>query len=381
MHSLRFSLIALHLAGGTRHHSGMTKAEKSFLFELLETPSPTGFEMPGQRVWAKYVGAFADSVECDAYGSTWATLKGRSDKVVMLEAHADEIGYMIKYITKEGFLYLDRVGGSDSATGRGRRIQILGDKGTVPGVIGNTAIHLRRDALASEKAPKIHELWVDVGASSPEDVAELGLRVGHAAVYADGPTELGKDRIVSRAVDNRIGGFMIAQVMKKLAAAKTKPAFTVVCLNAVQEEIGGFGATMATHRIKPDVCICTDVTHATDTPGLSAPMYGRVDLGGGPTVTHGSASHPLVVERLLQVAKKKKIEIQHEAASRFTGTDTDSIFQSRDGVPSALVSLPLRCMHSVIEMAAYSDVDATADLMTGFVESLKKGEHFHQTLK
>jgi endoglucanase len=359
----------------------MTKTEKSFLFNLLETPSPTGFEMPGQKVWAKYLNKFADSVECDAYGSTWATLKGRSKKIVMLEAHADEIGYMIKYVTKEGFLYLDRVGGSDSATGRGRRIQILGDKGIVPGVIGNTAIHLRRDTLDNEKAPKVHELWVDVGAASPEEVAELGLRVGHPAVYSDGPTELGEDRLVSRAVDNRIGGFMIAQVMKKMAAAKTKPAFTLVCLNAVQEEIGGFGATMATHRIRPDVCLCTDVTHATDTPGLSAPMYGRVNLGGGPAVTHGTASHPIVVDRLIEVAKKRMISIQHEASSRFTGTDTDSIYQSRDGVPSALVSLPLRCMHSVIEMASYRDVEATINLMTGFVECLTAKDTFHHSLK
>jgi len=169
--------------------------------------------------------------------------------------------------------------------------------------------------------------------------------------------------------------------MKKLASAKTKPAFTVVCLNAVQEEIGGYGAKMATHRIDPAVCLCTDVTHATDTPGLSAPMYGRVNLGDGPSVTHGSASHPLVVERLLEVGRKKKISIQHEAASRFTGTDTDTIYQSRDGVPSALVSLPLRCMHSVIEMAGYADVESTIKLMAGFVESLKKGDRFHQSLK
>ena len=359
----------------------MTKAEKSFLFELLETPSPTGFEMPGQRVWARYVDEFADSVECDAYGSTWATLEGRSDKVVMLEAHADEIGYMVKHVNDDGFLYLDRVGGSDSATGRGRRIHLMGDKGVVPGVIGNTAIHLRRDSLSNEKAPKIHELWVDVGASSQEEVAKMGLRVGHPAVYADGASEMGKDRLVGRAIDNRIGGFMIAQVMKNLAKAQSKPPFTLVCLNAVQEEIGGYGAKMATHRIDPDVCLCTDVTHATDTPGLSAPMYGRVELGGGPSVTHGSASHPLVVDRLLETARKKKISIQHEAASRFTGTDTDTIYQSRDGVPSALVSLPLRCMHSVIEMASYSDVEDTIGLMAGFVEGLKPKDHFHQTLK
>ncbi|MFT7172508.1 MAG: putative aminopeptidase FrvX [Paracoccaceae bacterium] len=376
-----FRNLALRVSGRVIHSLAMTKIEKTFLFDLLETPSPTGFEMPGQKVWAKYVGEFADSVECDAYGSTWATLKGRSDKVIMLEAHADEIGYMIKYISKEGFLYLDKVGGSDSATGRGRRIQVLGSNGIVPGVIGNTAIHLRRDVLASEKAPKIHELWVDVGASSPEEVAKLGLRVGHPAVYSDGPSELGEDRLVGRALDNRIGGYMIAQVMKKLAAAKTKPAFTLICLNAVQEEIGGYGAKMATHRLQPDVCLCTDVTHATDTPGLSAPMYGRVNLGGGPSVTHGTASHPMVVDRLIKVADQKKLSLQHEASSGFTGTDTDSIYQSRSGVPSALVSLPLRCMHSVIEMAAYSDVEATIDLMASFVESLITKDTFHQTLK
>lgn len=359
----------------------MTKTDKSFLFELLETPSPTGFEMPGQKVWAKYIGKFADSVECDAYGSTWATLKGKSDRIVMLEAHADEIGYMIKHITKDGFLYLDRVGGSDSATGRGRRLQILGDKGIVEGIIGNTAIHLRRDSLGSEKAPKVHELWVDVGASNLKDVEKLGLRVGHPAVYVDGPVDLGKDRLVSRAVDNRVGGFIIAQALKKIVASETKPNFTIVCLNAVQEEIGGYGAKMATHRLQPDVCLCTDVTHATDTPGLSAPMYGEVNLGGGPALTHGSANHPVVVDRLIDVAKKKKITFQHEASGRFTGTDTDSIYHSREGVPSALVSLPLRCMHSVVEMAHYGDIQETIELMADFVLSLKPKDDFYQSLK
>jgi len=275
---------------------------------------------------------------------------------------------------------------SDAATGRGRRLQILGDKGSVQGIIGNTAIHLRRDSLANEKAPKVHELWVDVGASSKEEVAEMGqvaemgLRVGHPAVYSDEPMELGKNRLVSRAVDNRIGGFIIAQAMKKLAAAKTKPYYTVICLNAVQEEIGGYGAKMATHRLQPDVCLCTDVTHATDTPSLNHQMYGEVTLGGGPSVTHGTASHPMVVDQIMEVAKKKKIHLQHEASSRFTGTDTDSIYHSRDGVPSALVSLPLRCMHSVVEMADYTDVQGTIDLMAEFVASLSAKSSFHQKL-
>lgn len=358
----------------------MTKEAHDFLFELLETPSPTGFEMPGQRVWADYVGEFADEVACDAYGSAWGILKGKSDRIVMLAAHADEIGFMIKQIDKGGFIRLDRIGGSDVATGRGRRLHIMGDQGPVLGVIGNTAIHLRRDNASAEKVPAVHELWVDVGAASAAEVQELGLRVGHPAVYTEKPEDLGEKRLVGRAIDNRIGGFMIAQVMKKLAAEKIRPEFTLVCLNAVQEEIGGYGAKMATHRLKPEICVCTDVTHATDTPGISQGKHGAVDLGGGPTVTHGSASHPLVVKRLLEVAEKKKIKIQHEASSRSTGTDTDSIYHVGSGVPSALVSLPLRCMHSVVETADYGDIADTAELMAEFVSSLRPEDSFMQCL-
>jgi endoglucanase len=358
----------------------MKADEKSFLLELLHTPSPTGFEMPGQRVWAKYNRLFADDVTCDSYGSTWSTLKGTSERTVMLEAHADEIGYMIKHIDDKGFLRIDRVGGSDAATGRGRRLRILGDKGEVTGIIGNTAIHLRRDELGSEKAPAVHDLWVDVGASNAKEVAAMGLRVGHVAVYYDGPFELAHKRLVGRALDNRIGGYIIAQVMKKIAAQKKRPDFTLICLNAVQEEIGGNGAMMATHRLMPDVCACLDVTHATDTPGIDSNKFGSVTLGGGPTVSHGTANHPLVVERLMKVAKSEKITIQHEASSRFTGTDTDTIFHTREGVPSALVSLPLRCMHSVVETAHLDDIQATIELLAGFVLSLKTKDSFHQTL-
>ncbi len=175
----------------------------------------------------------------------------------------------------------------------------------------------------------MHDLWVDVGAANPAEVAKLGIRVGHPAVYQDGPLELANKRVVARALDNRIGGYIIAQVMKRVAAGKKKPSFTLVCLNAIQEEIGGHGAVMATYRLKPDVCVCLDVTHATDTPGLDAAKHGSVKLGGGPTLTHGTANHPLVVQRLIDLAAAAKIPIQHEASSRFTGTDTDKIFHSR----------------------------------------------------
>jgi len=355
----------------------MDSKTRHFLFELLNTPSPTGWETGGQRVWADYVRGFADRVESDAYGTAWATIEGsggKKAKRVMLEAHADEIGFIVKQITKEGFLRLDRVGGSDTATARGRRIRFLGTKGPVMGIIGNTAIHLRRDGLTDEKAPKIHELYVDVGASSAEDVAKLGLRVGIPAVYADGAEEFGDGHIVGRALDNRLGGFVIAQVLARLAKkGRKKLRSTVIAVNAVQEEIGGNGARMAAYRLNPDVCIVLDVTHATDTPGIEHAVHGDIKLGAGPSITHGTCNHPNVVERLLKVAGEEKIPIQHESSSRYSGTDTDVIFNVREGIPSGLVSFPLRYMHSVVEMADLADVEKTITLLTAFVESV--GDH------
>ncbi|MBK1880895.1 M20/M25/M40 family metallo-hydrolase [Luteolibacter pohnpeiensis] len=337
--------------------------------------------MPGQRVWAKWIGEYADDVQCDAYGSTWATLAGKSKRTVMLTAHADEIGFMIKYIDEKGFIRVDRMGGSDVAIARGRRLTILGDKGPVSGIIGNTAIHLRRFLSGPEHAPEVHELWIDVGADSAEEVAELGIRVGHPAVYQEGMMELGNNKIVSRALDNRVGGYIIAQVMKRIAASGQKPDFSLICLNCIQEEIGGHGAMMATHRLMPDVCICLDVTHATDTPGMDATKYGQVKLNGGPALTHGTANHPLVTKRVIEVAAEAKIPLQHEASSRFTGTDTDKIFHTRDGVPSALVSLPLRCMHSVVETAHLDDISKIIELLTQFVLSLDENDTFEQSLQ
>jgi putative aminopeptidase FrvX len=356
----------------------MDSKAKAFLFNLLNTPSPTGWETGGQKVWADYVRGFADRVESDAYGTAWATLEGtgKRPKRVMLEAHADEIGFIVKQITKEGFLRLDRVGGSDTATARGRRIHFLGEKGTVIGIIGNTAIHLRKNGLSDEKAPKIHELYVDVGASSAEEVARLGLRVGIPGVYADGAEEFGKDRLVGRALDNRLGGFIIALVLARLAKQRKKLRSTVVAVNAVQEEIGGNGARMAAYRLNPDVCIVLDVTHATDTPGIEHAVHGEVKLGAGPTITHGTCNHPNVIKRLLEIAHEKKIAIQHESSSRYSGTDTDVIFNVREGIPSALVSFPLRYMHSVVEMADLADVEKTIELLVGFVESIGETDDF-----
>lgn len=349
---------------------------KTFLLDLLNTPSPTGFEFRGQKKWADYTRQFADAVQNDAYGNAWATLTGdaRKPRRIMLEAHADEIGYMIKTITKEGFLNLDRIGGSDAATARGRRLDILGDKGVVRGIIGNTAIHIRDKE--NEKAPQVHELYVDVGASNEKEVAALGLRVGHAAVYADAAELVGDKLVVGRALDNRMGGFIIAQVMKRLSERKKRISSTVIAVNAVQEEIGGHGAKMVTHRLMPDVAVCLDVTHATDTPGIDKAKHGEVKLGQGPSITHGTCNHPVVVGRLLDAAKKVKVNIQHESSSRYSGTDTDEIFRVQHGIPSGLISLPLRYMHSVIEMANLKDVEQVIQVLVAFVEGVDEKDEF-----
>lgn len=355
----------------------MTPASKKFLFDLLCTPSPTGFEFRGQRKWVDYTRQFSDRIESDAYGTAWATLEGSSKKPkrLMLEAHADEIGYMVKYISKEGFISIDRVGGSDAATARGRRVDILGDKGTVRGIIGNIAIHIREDR-ENEKAPKVNELWIDIGASNDKEVAKAGIRVGHPAVYSDTVEELGPHRLFGRALDNRVGGFIIAEVMARLSKAKKRVPSTLIAVNAVQEEIGGNGAKMVAHRLMPDVAIVLDVTHATDTPTVNIKRYGEVTLGGGPSLTHGSANHIEIVQRLIDVAEKKKIPIQHESSSRFTGTDTDVIFTQQHGIPSALVSLPLRYMHSVVEMADLRDIESVIQLLVAFAESLTDKDEF-----
>ena len=338
--------------------TGEFTADRDFLFDLLRTPSPTGFETPGQRVWAQYVRPLADRVEADAYGNAWATLDGAEGAPsVMLEAHADEIGFMVNFVSEVGFLSITRIGGSDRALARGRRVRILGEAGEVKGVIGNTAIHLR-DAK-DEKVPEWHELFVDVGAKSRDEVVARGIRVGHPGVLDETVEELLPGRLVGRALDNRIGGYVIAQVLAALAAGE-RPESSVYVANAVQEEIGGHGARMLAYRLRPSVAVVLDVTHATDSPGVSKEKHGHVRLGGGPTVTHGTANPPAVVARLVEVAAREDIPIQHEASSRFTGTDTDDIFASRSGVASALVSLPMRYMHSTVETVDLDDVPPQA---------------------
>jgi putative aminopeptidase FrvX len=353
----------------------MNTEAKQFLFRSLNTPSPSGFESEGQKVWMKYIGQFADIVENDAYGTAWATFNGRDPAVrVMIEAHADEIGFMIQNISDDGILFLNRIGGSDRAIARGKRLKILGDRGPVLGVIGNTAIHLREKE--QDKLPEIHELFVDIGAKSRAEVHDRGIRVGHPAVYTDTPEELIPGRIVGRAIDNRIGGFVLSQVLAGISNEEQRPVATTFAVNSVHEEIGGCGARMIAYRLDPTVAIILDVTHATDTPGIDRNKHGAVKLGGGPAIAHGTANHPLVVSRMMAIAKENGIPIQHEATSRTTGTDADDIYPTKRGIPSALVSIPMRYMHSTVEMVDLEDVERCITLLRGFVMSLSHAEEF-----
>jgi len=341
------------------------------LLETLAIPSPSGWEKAGQKLWMDLVAGVSDRVESDAYGNAWAVLDGGAPRV-MLEAHADEIGLIVRHVDDKGFLSVGPIGGSDRTLAPARRITIFGASGPVPGLVGNTAIHLRD--TKKDKPPEWKDLFVDIGAKSPAEVAERGVRVGNPAIFEAASTGFHGGHIVGRALDNRIGGFALALALDELS--KARPGATTYAVNCVQEEIGSHGARMVAHRIAPSAALIFDVTHATDTPGIDAKEHGLVGLGKGPAISHGAANHPLVVERLIAVAEKEGIPLQHEAVSRCTCTDADVIYTARDGIPCALVSIPLRYMHSPVEMASFDDVRSTARLAAAFVRSLTDSDTF-----
>jgi putative aminopeptidase FrvX len=359
-----------------QNKSMFDKESLSFLEELIVTPSPTGYEAPGQKVWKNYINQFADKVESGVYGSALARMQINADlPTIMLEAHADEIGMVVQHISDNGFVTLNKLGGSDSTIARGKRVYIHNKRGRVTGVVGNTAIHLQDSKNGGGKQPAWKDIFVDIGVSSKEEALEL-IQVGDPVTYTDELDFLNDEVITGRALDNRIGGFAIAQVMKNLKERKKDLRVNVLALNSVQEEVGGFGARMMSFRHMPHAALVTDVTHATDTPGINNKEHGSVKLGEGPTVQHGGANHPAVVELIEQTAEAKKIDIQHEATSIRTGTDTDSIFFQQTGIPSALISLPLRYMHSPVETASLKDLENLITLMTETVLSMKEDQEF-----
>tara|TARA_R100001143_G_C3360441_1_gene135119 strand:- start:8566 stop:9639 length:1074 start_codon:yes stop_codon:yes gene_type:complete len=354
----------------------LEKKAQSFLETLIITPSPTGYESTGQKVWKEYLSGFADKVESDSYGSALARIQTNNDvATVMLEAHADEIGMVVQHISDDGFVTLNKLGGSDSTIARGKKVYIYNKRGRVTGVVGNTAIHLQENKNGGGKQPAWKDIFVDIGVSSKEEALEM-VQIGDPVTYTDEIEFLNDDIISGRALDNRIGGFAIAEVMRNLKKRKKDLKVNVLALNSVQEEVGGFGARMMSYRHMPDSAIVTDVTHATDTPGINNKEHGTVKLGGGPSVQHGGANHPALVSLIERVAEKNKIGVQHEATSVRTGTDTDSIFFQQTGIPSALISLPLRYMHSPVETASLQDLKALIELMTETVLAMEPDQAF-----
>src|SRR5699024_6088149 len=354
----------------------MNSSQKEFLEDLLITPSPTGFESQGQQVWKNYVESFADDVQADAYGSACARLNTSFDVItVMLEAHCDEIGMIVQHITDSGFVYINKLGGSDSTIARAKRVNIHTKKGIVSGVTGNTGIHLQDKTNGGGKEPAWKDIYVAIGVSSREEALEL-VQIGDPITYADEFDYLSDSLLSGRALDNRIGGYMIAQVLRNLSERRGDLNVNVAVLNSVQEEVGGYGARMMSYRIEPDLALVTDVTHATDTPGINHKEHGLVKLAKGPSIQHGGANHPKIVEFIEEVSENNEISLQHEATSVRTGTDTDSIFYQKTGIPSGLISLPLRYMHSPVETASVEDIEALIELMTQSVLALAPDQSF-----
>lgn len=352
----------------------MRTASLEFLRALVNTPSPVGHEVRGQRVWLDYAKQFADETFSDAYGNCVAVLNKGGSPRLMLAAHADEIAMAVNFIDDNGFIYVRRMGGVDAAITKAQRVVIHTRKGPVKGVVGNVAPHLTKQE-DNPKPPKIHELFIDVGASSRKEAEKL-VRVGDPITLVDEFDLLRGDLAVARAFDNRVGTFAVAEALRLLKESKGRLQAEVCAVSNVQEEVGLLGARQIAYTLKPDIALVVDVTHATDYPTVNKAQHGDVKIGSGPTITHGGCNHPEVVARIESVAAAKKISLQHEAMSSTSGTDTDAIFWTRGGIASALISLPNRYMHSPVELVSLKDLEQIPQLLAAFAQSLTAGEAF-----
>jgi endoglucanase len=350
----------------------MRSQSLKFLKELLTTPTPSGWEAPGQKIWCAYARQYADRVVTDSYGNAVAVLNPKGSPKIMLDGHADEIGLMVKYVDDAGFVYFQRVGGVAPALVRGKRVSIHTARGVVRGVVGATAIHLAERGK-EPKVPKMHELFIDIGAADGA-AARKRVAVGDPITFVDDFEMLDEHVAVARAFDNRAGTWAVIEALR-IAKGADAPCCICAC-SSIQEETGLNGAKMQVFNVRPDAAVAVDVTHATDTPGIECKQHGEVKMGAGPTVAIGRENHPVLVARLRKVARKKRIKLQVEAFSHTGGTDADAIWTANGGVPSAVLSIPNRYMHSTVEMLDLRDLQRTVDLLAAFCADLKKGERF-----
>lgn len=357
-----------------KHKSVVTKKSVEFFEKYINNASPTGYEWEGQKVWLDYLKPYIDEHFVDNYGTAVGVINPKAEYKVVIEAHADEISWYVNYITKDGLIYVIRNGGSDHQIAPSKRVNIHTDKGIVKAVFGWPAIHTRSGE--KEEAPTLKNIFLDCGCTSQEEVEKLGIHVGCVITYEDEFMILNDRYYVGRALDNRAGGFMIAEVARLLKENKVKLPFGLYIVNSVQEEIGLRGAEMIAHRIKPNVAIVTDVTHDTQTPMISKITQGDLACGKGPVVSYAPAVQSNLNKLLIKAAEENKIPFQRQASSRSTGTDTDAFAYSNEGVVSALISLPLRYMHTTVEMVHKEDVDNVIRLIYEALLDIKVGQDF-----
>ena len=345
----------------------MDESQREFLDELLRTPSPSGFEAPGQRVWLDYVEPFADEVRTDAYGNAVAVYEGSGNgaESIALAGHADEIGLMVREITDEGFVGLSRIGGSDRTVTRGQHVTVHGSEGPVDGVVGQNAIHLREGD--EDDVKEISKQYVDVGAEDGEAAREL-VSVGDPITFSSTVEELAGRRLAGRGMDDRTGTWAAAEGFRR--AVVSEPESTVYAVSTVQEEVGLRGAEMVGFDLDPDVFVGVDVTHATDYPEAPGGKTSPVELGGGPVVGRGTQNHPVLVEAARAVADDEGFDVQLVASGGPGGTDAVEFYTSRGGTPTLDLGLPNRYMHTPVEVIDTRDLDQVATLMGRLAERL-----------
>ncbi|MDD3236018.1 MAG: M42 family metallopeptidase [Candidatus Cloacimonetes bacterium] len=344
----------------------MNDKQKKYLFDLLEVPSPSGYEAPAQAITRAFLKGSCDDISSDINGNLIAYKKGSGNYKIMIVGHADEIGFMINYIDESGYVYIKTLGGFDVNLLPGLRVNIYHDGNVVRGIIGKKPIHMMRGSDDTPKL-KIEDLWIDIGAKDKEDALKR-VSIGDIITYSSQIEQLTDDLIVSKATDNKVGVYIAAAVMQELAKKKIKANYYAVA--SVGEETTMKGSRTSAFRIEPDIAIAVDVTFTSDIPGADKRIYGEVGLGKGPTLSLGAALHPAVNNRLLELAKKHDIPVQIEIAPAGTGTDADAIHASRTGTATAVVGIPNRYMHSPNEVISFGDLDNAVALLVEFVKSV-----------
>ena len=350
----------------------MTKKSLMFLKTLVEAPSPSGFEQPAQKVWRENVGPYADRIETDMHGNCIGVKNEEGGPRVLLAGHCDELGFMVQYITDEGFIYFRTIGGFDVGIIPGRRVAIHTTQGPVFGVTGKKAVHVMTDE-ERRKQVKVHDLWIDIGAKDKKETESL-VSIGDPITYTVGFEKLRRNLAVSRGFDDKAGSFAVGEVLRMLSGKTFKAA--VYAVSTVQEEVGLRGARTSAFGIHPKVGVAVDVTHATDHPDIDKKRVGDIKLGAGPVISRGANINPVVERMLIQTAEEEKIPYQIEGAPGGTGTDANAIQLTRAGVATGLVSIPLRYMHTSVETLSLKDLKNVSRLLAAFVLKVDEGVDF-----